>query len=291
MVVLLKVETLNSDAKIQDAKIQDAAERVLELLRELKVAYDRELRYRLEGEFPHDVTGKAIDKLTKEGKIKRTNLPGRRGGGTSPNVFYRLPRTDYRELIPIMKEKLDLSIFVATVTREMGYYAEILWKDAFRRNGWDLYPTEEGSTGCKEYKGKATSVGNDIDFIAEKKDIVLGVEVKNGLAYPKDLYWKIHVAMDIEVVPLVVARWLNPRQVRLLRDIRCPFVIYREAIFTDTYKEIVEKVRNVLGYPVGARSEVDDEYFKKKVDPIYRLVMKHPTYFDDLKEKWEPLQK
>ena len=282
LLLVQRVENLNLDAKTRDA-----AERVLELLNELGVAYDRELRYRLEGEFPHDTTGKAIEMLKREGRIKPTNLPGRKGGGSAPNVFYRLPESNYNELIPIMKKKLDLSIFVSGVTKDMGMYAQILWKTAFIKNGWKVYPEGEGTTGCREWKGRTATVGNDLDFIAIKDDMEYGIEVKNGLSYPTDLFWKVHVAMDLEVVPIIVARWLNPRQIRLLKDIGCPRVIYKEAIFTDTYAEIVEKLQTVLGYPVGARAEIDDDYFEKKLNPIHKKVSNDPYFFKRLKANWD----
>lgn len=116
---------------------------ILRLVGETKVAYDRELRYRLERRFPHDAVANAVRELLKEQKLKQTNLPGRRGSGENPNKFYCLPGTNYKEIVPIMREKLDLSIFIAGVGREMGRHAELAWWKAFKNNGWQVYPESE----------------------------------------------------------------------------------------------------------------------------------------------------
>ncbi len=257
-----------------ESKIPEAKEKILELMNDLKVAYDRELRYRLETYFAHDIVGKAIEELVEERKILRTGLPGKRGAGDMPNVFYRLPGTNYRELLPLMKTKLDLSIFIAGVSSAMGHHAEQAWWKAFKRNNWYVCPeTEEKLTrGIKEWGGVKTTVNNDIDFVVVKDDIEYGVEIKNGLAYPKDLYWKVWVAAEIGLIPLLICRWLNPRQVRILKDFKIPFIIYREALYSTTYADIVAKARDLLGIPILAKDDVDDEYFQKRVCGVHANV-------------------
>lgn len=94
-------------------KMQRAKEAILKLFREegLLVAYDRELRYRFETQFPHDYIGEAIRQLKKSGELKPTNVPGRRGSGDMPNLFYRLPASNYCEVLPIMRKKsISLSL-------------------------------------------------------------------------------------------------------------------------------------------------------------------------------------
>jgi len=109
------VKSFNKASKISKAK-----KRVVEVLEEIQIAYDRELRYRLESEFPHDVVGLAISELEKETVIKRTNVPGRKGSGDTPNTFYRLPSSDYRSILPLMKRKLELAKAIQSVSSDMG---------------------------------------------------------------------------------------------------------------------------------------------------------------------------
>lgn len=163
-----------------EERIREAKKLILELLNQAKVAYDREIRYRLEKyDIPHDVTKNALTQLEKEGKIKRTRIPGRPRIGYSPNLFYRLPESNYNALIPIMREKILLNSFIAGVIREVGYHGERIWWRAFKRNNWNLEPsTEDKPFGIRSFRGKNASVNNDIEFIAWKDDIYYGVEIK-----------------------------------------------------------------------------------------------------------------
>ncbi len=66
---------------MSNIRSEDAKNAVLDLFtnQNLRVAYDREIRYRLESRFPHDVVGKAIRQLEVEKQLLRTGIPGRRG--------------------------------------------------------------------------------------------------------------------------------------------------------------------------------------------------------------------
>ena len=265
-------------------KILLAKNKILNLLKNLKVAYDRELRYRLESEFSHDEVGRAIKQLEKEKLIKRTGVRGRRGPGAMPNVFYKLPGTPYSEIGHIMRKKLDLSTFIAGVSREMGRHAELAWWRAFHRNNWTLYPASECEIGrgIREFGGKVASVNNDIDFVASKNGISYGVEIKNGLMYPDDLYWKIIVAAELDLIPLIIARWLNPAQVKCIKEVGAVFVVYKEAIYSTTYAPLIQEVRNFLGFPIDARDEIDDEYFRRKIEAVHEHVLANE---DDYRSK------
>lgn len=123
-----------------EEKTEKAKQAVLQLYQGgLQVAYSRELRYRLETLFPHDVIGNAVKVLEKSKKLKRTNVPGKRGAGREhPNVFFRLPKAQYKKLLPVMRKKLDLSIFISGVSRNMGRHALPihLWHIRFLRMAW-----------------------------------------------------------------------------------------------------------------------------------------------------------
>ena len=185
-----------------------------------------------------------------------------------PNVFYRLPGTPYSEIEHIMRKKLDLSTFIAGVSREMGRHAELVWWRAFHRNNWALHPADECEIGrgIREFGGKVASVNNDIDFVASKNGISYGVEIKNGLMYPNDLYWKIIVAA----------------QVKCIKEVGAVFVVYKEAIYSTTYAPLIQEVRNLLGFPIDARDEIDDEYFRRKIEAVHKRVL---TNEDDYRSK------
>lgn len=103
----------------------------------------------------------------------------------------------------------------------------------------------------------------------EKDNISYGVEVKNGLGYPDDLYWKFIVAAELDTIPLIIARWLNPAQQPLIGELGGAYIVYKTALYSTTYKDIIEKVVNTLGAPIEPRDEIDQNFFIRKVNPIH----------------------
>jgi len=274
------VKSFNKASKISKAK-----NRVVEVLKEIQVAYDRELRYRLESEFPHDVVGLAISELERETVIKRTNVPGRKGSGDTPNIFYRLPSSDYRSILPLMRRKLELAKAIQSVSSDMGRYAEEVWFNAFKENGWETYPSNvEEIGGVREFKGKkaGNDIKKDIDFIACKDGIAYGVEIKNRFSYPDDLFWKIIVATDLDVIPLIIVRWLNPSQVKAIPELGGFYVVYKTAIYSPSLEGLVNDAVKVLKYPIECRSKIDDSFFKNRVEKIHDYVSEN---LDSIKDK------
>ncbi|MEM2923703.1 MAG: hypothetical protein QW560_04755 [Candidatus Nitrosocaldus sp.] len=94
------------------------------------------------------------------------------------------------------------------------------------------------------------------------------------MTYPDDLYFKVRVAIEIDVIPLMIARWLNPRQVNVLKELKIPFIIYKEALVSSTFEPMVNNIKQYLQYPIIAKDEIDDEYFKYKVDNIHECTKK-----------------
>jgi hypothetical protein len=274
---------------VSDNKSEDAQNAVLDLFtnQNIKVAYDREIRYRLEASFPHDVIGKAIDKLQRDKKLLKTGIPGRHGAAELPIQFYKLPQSDYKEILPIIRKKLDLSAFITGVANEMGRHAETAWWRAFKRNEWEVHPnSEEQPLGIKEYEGRRASTDHDIDFIAKKEGITYGIEVKNGLNYPDDLFWKFTVAVELQTIPLIIARWLNPGQVPLIRNLGgAGPLLFKDAIYSTTYSPLIEEVKQFLGSPISARDEIDDDYFQNKLGPIHDSVKNsHASRLEQMKD-------
>lgn len=253
--------------------MEEAKSAILQLFQSqyLEVAYDRELRYRLENQFPHDVVGKALSKLANSKQVVKTGIPGRRGIADLPIQFYRLPGSDYEQILPAMRKKLDLSTFITGVANEMGRHAESAWWRAFKRNNWVVYPASEGiPLGINEHRNRRSSTDHDIDFIAEKDGIEYGVEIKNGLNYPDDLYWKFTVAVELGTIPMIIARWLNPGQVPLIRNLGgAGPILYKDAIYSTTYSVLIAEVKQTLGTPIQARNEVDEDYFARKIEPVH----------------------
>jgi len=141
--------------------VKKAKEKVISILRDIKFAYDRELRYRLESNFAHDVVGKAISELTKEQKIFHYGLPGRKRKDREmrPGPFLVLKELweeakklgIKEEFVKDMKIKREISVLVGDAIMEASRHAEEAWWRAFKRlsedNNWRIFPANEKDVG------------------------------------------------------------------------------------------------------------------------------------------------
>ncbi len=241
--------------------VDKAKEKILEKLNEVEVAYDRELRYRLEGEFAHDITWRALTELKNENEVKEFRLPGRkkrRRGGGYPNVFYTLPdlwSEKRRDLEKKARSKRELVALGVAAMSEAGRYAEELFWEGLKslagEEGWEVFPEKVedvgkdipkkiliqkedwmkealkkgpktvkktviiGSRGVEGWR-RLVQEGSDFDMaLRVGEGDIFGVEIKNGLAYPK-LYGKILAISKMAMLPLLVVRWLSLGQMRAL---------------------------------------------------------------------------
>lgn len=219
------------------------------LLKDIGVGFDREIRYRLERDFFHDVTGYMVRRLDENGQIRRTGLRGRR----VPVVFYRLPETDYSDIIGLMSKKVRLSNFLSNNSSQAGYFAQSLWELAFQDLGFEILGRE-----VHRFRGKRTRVGGDIDFIAQKDGLTYGVEVKNSLSYPDDLSRKLRIAVELDVIPFFVARWVSKSQFYMVRKYGGLVKLYETSIYPGEYAKIIEGCRHVLGFPLIALDRITE---------------------------------
>lgn len=250
----------------------DAEQEIVDLLRNVKVAYRNEIRYRLEKRFPfHSMTEYAIRRLVA-GKayiqglaIKTTNLPGRRSScASNPNVFYKLlEEKSNSHLNDIMREKLALSTFVTEMSREAGFHAQTLWREAFKYLGYEII-----SENASENAGRKASVEGNIDFIAEKDGLQFGVEVKNELSYPDDLAKKFQIAVELGTIPVFVVRKVSPTAYQNLKKFGALVKIYETAIFNLEYEPMVKRCVDILGYPLIALDEVSSKTVKHLEDKV-----------------------
>jgi len=253
----------------------EAEHAIVDLLKEIKVAFKSEIRYRLEKRFPyHTVTDYAVDRLAKLGgsrtglKVEKKGLPGRPRIDVPGEAksFFHLPGLSYNEVLPLMRQKALLSAFISGTAGQAGFWAQELWKKAFESLGYTAVSEQD----IREFKGRVASVNNTIDFIVEKKSVLFGVEVKNDLTHPTDLDKKFQVAVELDVIPLLVVRHVTPTAYKNIRKYGGLVKVYETAIFPTAYRETTDKCREVLGYPIIALEEISEKtklHLENKVMP------------------------
>ena len=216
---------------------------VISILREEVTCSNRELRYRLERKFSHDVTNKAIQILEAKGRIRSLRLNGFK--------FYYMGSRE--EAVPLAREKASLMRRIISASREAGRHAEEAWINALSRLGMEILS-----------RGVSAGGRHDLDALITMKGEEVLIEVKNGLNYPDDLFWKVLTAWRLRRPLVIIARWLSPAQLRLLKGI--PKIIYADAIYPSRHSEMVHRAREMMGYPMEVRDLVDREYAARILD-------------------------
>jgi predicted RecB family endonuclease len=231
---------------------------IIKILDGEKVAYRNEFRYRLEKDYYHTVTDYGLRRLEQgkaynDGlKLIRTQLPGRKAVSEgTPNVFFKLKDADYSSLVSIMRKKLDLSTFVSELSSPAGFHAQELWRDVFRDLGYEIVKED-----VSEFEGRKATIGGDIDFIARIDGISFGVEVKNGLEYPKDLANKVQIAIELGTIPVLVMRRIPWDVYQNLKKYGVLAKIYETSILPAVYQSVVEECKSILGMPLIALDKI-----------------------------------
>jgi len=239
---------------------------VINLLENIKAGYDREIRYRLEKKYYHNITAKIISRLENYKIIKRTGLRGTK----IPTVFYRKYNTEYdKNLINIMKKKLYLYSFINSTSSTAGIYAQILWKQALEDSGFNILDEETNSFGNIKSK-----INGDIDYIAEKDKIKYGIEIKNSLSYPRDLMRKMLICIELGLIPLFIVRWMSKTQFYNIWNNGGLIKIYETSIYPHKYKKTIKECREILGYPMLSINRITKKP-KKHLNYIHGIAVKN----------------
>ena len=285
---------MNKVVNKKDIWFQKAYKEIPKILKEVKVATDRELKVRLEGEpFPGPpgpfpwVTARAIEALLKENIIKRHGYRGRRRIGKEvPSKFYALTGTPYSEIETLIQKKRRISADINNVLMgraPASYHAEDLFMEAFDKLDFTIHGRD-----VSEFRGRKTSGVEgkrppDLDFIVERDGVIYGVDVKNWIRYEyptrDKVYHKVKLAEELGVVPFIIARYLDRDTTNKIIYHHHGLVYeYKKLILPSTMRSLAEDAERLLGYPTLAVDNLPD-YMVKKIEDIHLRFIRKRNHF------------
>ena len=233
----------NNFRNAEDIWFQHAYSKIPSLIRTLKVATDREIKVRLEGEaFPGPprpfpwVTGLAIEALVRDKILEDHGYRGRRRIGKGvPTKFYALAGTSYAEIEPVIQQKRRVSADIINVLMgeaPASYHAEDLFLEALE---FRLRFINHGRNKS-EFRGKVVSgiegkKPPDLDFIVERDGVIYGVDVKNWIRYeykklllPPTMRSLARDANKILGYPILTTNSLPSSMIQKIEDIHRRFI-------------------------------------------------------------------
>lgn len=244
-----------------------------------------ELKVRLDGSvdegvrFWHWITYDALQEMHREGEVKRRPRRGKyyvEGEGVqkrgSEITFYYPCELTYADVADIIRRKLDLVNQYASISSEVGHYAEELVKEALELEDFKI---EERN--AREFKGKVWPNMKDVDFIAydQLARRYYVIQVKNMLSYPDwdDIATLIDIS-DFFRGPDDVRPWFIARQMPgdyTLEIIRCRgfYTTFLKWLFPDKYRRLCDDLRQVLGLPVLCDRSASISLLREKFKAVH----------------------
>ncbi|MCJ7469103.1 hypothetical protein MUO74_01220, partial [Candidatus Bathyarchaeota archaeon] len=201
-----------------DEDVERAKPCIEDIITQVKVATDRELKVRLEKKFFPWIIGRALNTMKREGIVRRVGYAGRRSAGKRiPESFLTLYGMSYNKIVGILEEKRAVSRdinAILTAHAPAGTHAEDLFKKAFLELGFKIHKRD-----ASEFKGRKVTVRvegkklPDLDFIFDKNSVVYGVDIKNWIKYEYSTRFqvmrKVSLALDLDIVPFIIARYVD----------------------------------------------------------------------------------
>jgi len=231
----------------RDAKTDEAREELLKFFDENaeRVYYLKQLEVFFEKQFFHWITAKAVNELIEEGFLGKEEVPLRKGTSLK-FVFSKGLRYYKRQINKCTKVIRKYSS--PTIAIACGRQAEILFFNALTNRGF----LSKGQD-VNEYGGKKwTETEHDLDFIIEKDNITYGCEVKNRWDYIErdELAIKLKMCGLLGIKPLFIMRH-SPKSYNWEIIQRGGYaMIFETQVYPFGQKELVEKIKEVLGLPV-----------------------------------------
>ncbi|MEM3713300.1 MAG: hypothetical protein QXR97_07180 [Thermoproteota archaeon] len=257
--------------------LPNAAERIKEILAEVQVATERELKVRLErdpvsekrwgirGYFPWTV-GFALQGLINRG-VKKLGYRGRvRLGSGTPSAFYSLNETQYSHVEKLIQEKRKLTYYVNALITEGGVaaaHAEELFLDGMSTLNFNCLGRDVSEFRGRKVASSGSGPPPNIDFVMEKNGITYGVDIKNWIKYERDtvlkVKQKVDVAIQLNLVPFIIARYVDDDT--MYREIiKRGGLVYRfwDLLIPSSFYSLAAQARDLLGYPVTATDVLPD---------------------------------
>lgn len=217
------------------------------------VYYIRQIQVKFEKKYYHWITNNAIIGLYKIGYLKDVRIPKEKG--TSTRFFIhkanRYPRRRINGIEKIIEEYSEDHI-----TRSCGHRAEDLFCNGLAMRGF----MPKGKK-VKEYNGrKWEKTGHDLDFVFSRDGVAYGCEIKNTLGYidKEELEVKLEMCGYFGIKPLFIMRYSPKTYNKMIYENGGFALIFETQIYELSQKELVGKMRDILGMPVICSKAIPD---------------------------------
>lgn len=261
-----------------DEDVERAKPDIEDIILQQRAVTERELKVRLEDKYFPWITGRALSALEREGIVRSVGYVGRRAkGGSVPELFYIPFDMPYDRVVGVIAKKRQVTRdinAILTAHAPAGYHAEDLFEQAFQALHFKIHRRDASYWGGRQVRGVKGKQPPDLDFIIEKNKIVYGVDVKNWIKYEyatrKDVSFKVGLALQLGIVPFILARYVDKETI-FLEVIKKGGICYpyKTLLIPSTYESLADEASRILGYPTLA-VDVLPRFKVKWIDKLHK---------------------
>lgn len=239
----------------RDAKVDEAKRFIMDdflVGKGSDVFWERQIEVRLEGQFFHWITAKALQELREEGELASELVQE----GSIVLRLYWFPGNRYWKRKAGRIRKFMRFYSDPSFTRALGNHGEIMFDAALPTVGF--MPTARKVRG---YGGRVwTATGHDLDRVFVRDGVGYGTEIKNTLPYiPHDeLRVKIRMCQTLGLKPLFIVRGAAKSYVEEVRREGGFTLVFKWQLFPHGYEEEARETREAWGLPVDSPRAIQD---------------------------------
>lgn len=209
------------------------------------VFYKKQIQVIFEDQYPHDITGKAVNELIDEEFLKAEPRTFEKNMST---IFVSRRNLRYtalkiKEQIRIMERYSDDEL-----NDGVGKYAEILFSHMFEKNKFHIMDRNTNTFGGRTW----SKSDKDLDFIIERDGINYGVEIKNTFDYMphEEFREKLEICQFLGLLPVFPLRCPSPQQYELMKGDGGLALKFKSRIFPPGNQKLVTEIWNHFRLPV-----------------------------------------
>ena len=246
----------------RDDAVDDAIERLEAFFEESPqhLFYSTQIETRLEREFFHWITGKALLELANAGRIRRVpTIVQEKTINFYAHPRHRYWRREQREMVNLLER-----IFHPEFTHAIGRHGELMFDAALGRYG---FRAEARDTNT--WRGTTwTETNHNLDRIVTRDGLTYGVEIKNTQNYISriELQTKVRLCRHLGLTPLFIMRFTPKSYIHEVNQSGGFVLLFEHQFYPMGHGALVTEVRERLGLKIHSPNEVMDGHMHRLVN-------------------------
>lgn len=259
----------------------EAKGHIRRLFEQEKVMHVGEIKVRLDGsvnqevQFWQWVTYDALSEMYRDGELRRRprvglqKVEGEENTRRTDITFYYPSKYSYKDVVDVVRMKMDIINEYSAVSSEAGGYAETVIAEALVRAEFEVI-----DRNTKTFEGRTWEGVHDLDFVVNgrREGRSYGIQVKNTMTYPDwdDVASLIDICDCLRLVPWFVSRTLPGDYSYDVYESGGFYTLFNKWLLPEKYWELGKRMVEKLGQPVFLSGEEALRFLVGELGKVHR---------------------